>query len=124
MENRIMTTVFLSYARADDGEPYDRAMSFVARLHADLAKAGFDVWFDRVSLPSRQLTFHQEIADAIRARDRLVLVAGPMAAHSDYFRQEWRWALELDNPVIPILRPTIGSFLSRIGGFDPRAIFT
>ncbi|MBI5605952.1 MAG: TIR domain-containing protein [Deltaproteobacteria bacterium] len=98
-----MTKVFLSYARGDDGEPYNPAKSFVVRLHTDLTAAGFDVWFDRVSLPSRQLTFHQEIADAIRARDRIVLVVGPKAAHSDYVRQEWRWGLELDKPVIPIL---------------------
>jgi hypothetical protein len=51
-----MTSIFLSYAR--DGDE-----AFVRRLHADLAKAGFDVWFDRVSMPSRQLTFHQEIRD-------------------------------------------------------------
>jgi len=51
--------VFLSYARGDD-EP------FVKRLYADLKKAGFTVWFDRESLMSRGLTFHQEIKDAIR----------------------------------------------------------
>jgi tetratricopeptide (TPR) repeat protein len=90
-------TVFLSYAREDD-EP------FVRRLHADLTADGFDVWFDRVDLPSRQLTFHQEIKDAIRARDRLVLVAGPRAATSDYVLQECRFALAIDKPVVPILR--------------------
>lgn len=99
-----MTKVFISYARGDDGEPYDPPTSFVTRLYRDLTAAGFDVWFDRVSMPCRQLAFHQEIADAIRARDRLVLVVGPKAALSDYVRQEWRWALELDKPVIPILR--------------------
>ena len=92
-----MTKIFLSYARGDD-EP------FVRRLYDDLKKAGFDVWFDRVDMPSRQLTFHQEIADAIRARNRLILVAGPKAALSDYVRQEWRWAFELDKIVVPILR--------------------
>jgi WD40 repeat protein len=91
------TRVFLSYARGDDE-------AFGHRLHADLTKAGFDVWFDRVSLPSRQLTFHQEIKDAIRERDRLVCVAGPRAAVSDYVREEWRFALEADKSVIPILR--------------------
>jgi hypothetical protein len=49
-----MTSVSLSYARGDDE-------AFVRRLYADLTKARFDVWFDRVSMPSRQLTFHQEI---------------------------------------------------------------
>lgn len=90
--------LFLSYARGDDER-------FVRGLYEDLKARGFPVWFDRESLPSRQLTFHQEIADAIRNEtDRLIYVAGPRAAASDYVRQEWRYALELDRPVIPIQR--------------------
>lgn len=54
--------VFLSYARDDDE-------AFVRRLYEDLIAHGFDVWFDRESMPSRQLTFHQEIAEAIRERE-------------------------------------------------------
>jgi tetratricopeptide (TPR) repeat protein len=90
-------SIFLSYARGDD-EP------FVWRIYNDLTARGFDVWFDRIHLPSRQLTFHQEIKDAIRTRDRLLYVAGPGAATSDYVREEWLFALEIDKPVIPILR--------------------
>lgn len=95
-------SVFLSYARGDD-EP------FVRRLYCDLVAMGFDVWFDRVDLPSRQLTFHQEIKDAIRARARLLLVAGPQAASSEYVREECLFALESEKPVLPVLRS---------GGFD------
>jgi hypothetical protein len=62
--------IFLSYSRADD-EP------FVRRLHAGLTAAGFEVWFDRESMPSRGLTFSYEIQRAIAACDRLVLVVGP-----------------------------------------------
>ena len=80
-----MASVFLSYARGDDGR-------FVRRLYRDLRKAGFDVWFDMVSMPSRQLTFYQEIRDAIAAADRLVLVVGSHAVTSDYVNQEWRFA--------------------------------
>jgi len=100
-----MTRVFLSYARGDDGEPFDLATSFVARLYRDLKAAGFDIWFDRQDMPSRTLTFHQEIRDAIAARERLVLVVGPKAVTSDYVRQEWQFALrEADKVVTPILR--------------------
>ena len=91
------TRVFLSYARGDEED-------FVVRLHADLIKQGFDVWFDRVNMPSRSLTFHQEIKDAIRMCDRLVLVVGPQAAASDYVIEEWRFAWESEKPVVPILR--------------------
>jgi WD40 repeat protein len=93
-----VTRLFLSYGRGDD-EP------FVAQLHADLTARGFDVWFDRVSMPSRNLTFHQEIRDAIAARERLLLVVGPCATTSDYVRQEWQFAyFEAEKVVTPILR--------------------
>jgi len=93
------TRIFLSYARGDD-EP------FVRRLHADLAQAGFTVWFDRESLMSRGLSFHQEIKDAIRTEvDRLVYVGGPKAALSPNVREEWQFALECDHVVVtPIVR--------------------
>src|SRR5690349_21257407 len=58
--------VFLSYARGDDE-------AFVKRLHRDLSAAGFTVWFDRKSLLSRGLAFHQEIKNAISTEvDRVV----------------------------------------------------
>jgi hypothetical protein len=78
-----MISIFLSYARNDDE-------AFARRLYADLTSAGFDVWFDRVSIPSRQLTFHQEIRDAIAARERLLLVVGPGVLTSDYVAQARR----------------------------------
>ena len=99
-----MTSIFLSYARGDDVDPFDPATSFVARLHRDLTARGFEVWFDRMAMPSRGLTFHQEIQDAVAARQRLVLVVGPKAAVSDYVRQEWQFALQADKAVTPILR--------------------
>jgi hypothetical protein len=93
-----LPTIFLSYARGDD-EP------FVRRLYTDLSARGFDVWFDRVCMPSRGVTFHQEIRDAISARDRLLLVVGPKAATSAYVRQEWQFAwFEAEKAVTPILR--------------------
>lgn len=97
------TRVFLSYARGDDEV-------FARRLHADLTNAGFKAWFDRESLLSRGLTFHQEIKDAIRTEvDRVVYVGGPKAALSNYVREEWQFALECDHVVVtPILR--LGDF--------------
>jgi hypothetical protein len=56
------------------------------------------------AMPSRGLTFHQEIQDAVAARERLVLVVGPKAALSDYVRQEWQFALQADKAATPILR--------------------
>lgn len=92
-----MPRIFLSYGRGDD-EP------FVERLHRALTDRGFDVWWDRVDMPSRELTFLHEIREAIAARQRLLLVVGPHAASSDYVLQEWQFALEADKVVTPILR--------------------
>src|SRR3954465_1073245 len=99
-----MTRIFLSYGRGDDVEPFDPGTSFLARLHRDLTAVGFGVWFDRVSMPSRRLTFHQEIRDAGAAADPAVVGGGPHAVASDYVRQEWLFALEADKVVTPILR--------------------
>jgi WD40 repeat protein len=98
LASAFMPTIFLSYGRGDDE-------SFARRLHDDLTERGFDVWFDRVSMPSRRLTFHQEIRDAIGTCDRLLLVVGPHAVASDYVRQEWQFAwFDSEKMVTPVLR--------------------
>ena len=55
-------------------------------------------------MPSRRLTFYQEIRDVISAYDRLVLVVGPNTVTSDYVAQEWRFAyyqaLRCVNPIV------------------------
>ena len=91
------TRLFLSYARADD-EP------FVKRLHDDLTDKGFTVWWDRVSMPNRGLTFMQEIRDAIDSADRFVLVMGENAAKSEYVQAEWEYARSLCRPINIALR--------------------
>jgi hypothetical protein len=92
-----LTSVFLSYARADD-EP------FVLLLYQRLNAAGFSVWWDRITMPSRGLTFLHEIRAAINASDRFVAVLGPAAAGSEYVRAEWQHALAEGKPITPVLR--------------------
>jgi len=90
--------VFLSYARADD-EP------FVKRLYEDLTtKYGKKVWWDRECMPSRGLTFLQEIRDAIDSSERLVAVVGKNAVQSETVKAEWSWAAEFGSVLVPILR--------------------
>lgn len=73
-----MTSVFISYARADDED-------FAKRLYEDLTREGFEVWRDRESLHSVSLTFLQQIKGAIREKiDRFIFVAGSKTAESDY----------------------------------------
>src|SRR6478672_10017658 len=88
--------VFLSYGRADDEQ-------FVSALQRRLAGRGIGVWWDRAEMPSRGLTFLQEIRDAVAVAERLVLVVGPAALRSEYVRAEWQYALALSKPVIPVL---------------------
>jgi hypothetical protein len=92
-----VTRIFLSYGRNDD-EP------FVARLHSALIERGFSVWWDRRDMPSRALTFLQEIRDAVDECDRLVAVVGPAAVQTDYVTAEWQYALVRDKVVVPVLR--------------------
>jgi hypothetical protein len=89
--------IFLSYARNDDE-------SFVKRLYNDLNSRNFEVWWDRENMPSRSLTFTQEIRDAICKCDRLIAVIGPCAIVSGYVRYEWDHALLFCKGVVPILR--------------------
>jgi len=91
-----MANLFISYSRSDE--------AFVTRLHADLTKHGFEVWWDRVAMDSRGRTFLQEIRDAIASVERVILVVGPEAMRSDYVRVEWQFALEACKIVIPIVR--------------------
>ncbi|MBC6937369.1 MAG: toll/interleukin-1 receptor domain-containing protein [Chloroflexi bacterium] len=97
--------VFLSYARADDGDDYDDPdKSLLRRLTNDLTAAGFAVWWDRVSLPSRSLPFTTEIEAAIARCDRFVLVAGPGAKAAEWVQAELKCARENCRPITVMLR--------------------
>ena len=49
-----------------------RATSMAYWLQGRLVECGFTTWWDKVSMPSRALTFLQEIRDALDAADRLI----------------------------------------------------
>jgi len=89
--------IFLSYAR-DDDEP------FVMRLYHDLVQLGFDVWWDRKSMPSRGNTFLKEIADVISESDRLIAICGPAYASSSICRAELDHAHKSCTVINPLLR--------------------
>lgn len=96
-------SIFISYGRGDDHTDFnDTEKSFLRKLHTDLSHE-YDVWWDRVSMPSRGLNFMQEIQDAITQHDKLILIVGPHAIGSDYVRYEWQYALRMCKPITPIL---------------------
>jgi WD40 repeat protein len=92
-----MYDAFLSYARQDD-EP------FVERLYRDLTARGLRLFWDRVSMPNRDLTFLQEIRDAVEASDRLIAVVGPQALRSAYVLAEWEHARVFAKDVVAVPR--------------------
>jgi hypothetical protein len=92
-----MPSCFISYAR-DDDEP------FVERLRVHLEDAGVAVWWDREAMRSRGVTFLQEIEDAIRSVNRVVLVCGPAAKASTYVAHELGVAARHCRVVVPVLR--------------------
>src|SRR5262245_43222697 len=92
-----MTSCFLSYARNDDE-------AFVDRLRDDLTKRGVDVWWDKVAMRSRGVSFLDEIDAGIRSSDRLVLVIGPAALSSEYVLHELKVADRHCRIVVPVLR--------------------
>jgi hypothetical protein len=91
------TDIFVSYGRGDDE-------SFTRRLYDDLSALGFTLWWDRLAMPSRGLTFTQEIRAAIDRANRLLLIVGPYAIQSSYVRSEWNHALLFSKSVVPVLR--------------------
>src|SRR5271165_1953062 len=95
------TDIFISYGHQDD-EP------FTGRLRDDLAAKGFRIWWDRASMPSRGLTFTQEIRDAIDRANHLLLIVGPGPLTSAYVQSEWRHSLLFAKSVVPLLR--IGTY--------------
>ncbi|MEZ4672274.1 MAG: TIR domain-containing protein [Anaerolineae bacterium] len=108
--------LFISYARKDDAP-------FVERLYHDL-KDEFDVWWDRISMPNRGLTFLQEIRDAIDWSDRLLLVTGPHAFSSPYVQDEWQHAYETYKGINIALRlsdyPDLPELIRNFDGQDFR----
>jgi len=92
-----LPSIFISYARSDDA-------AFVAALYEKLDSAGFRVWWDRPSMPSRSLTMCQELRDAVAQHDRVILILGEAALRSAYVQAEWQYALAAEKVVTPVLR--------------------
>ncbi|MBI5670236.1 MAG: TIR domain-containing protein, partial [Chloroflexi bacterium] len=89
--------IFISYARADDE-------AFVLKLYNALKTMGFDPWYDRENMTNDGSPFTQAIGDAIRDCERLLFVVGPRSVASPYCAGEWKLALKLCKPVVPLLR--------------------
>ncbi len=80
--------LFVSYARSD-------GKAFAQQLSVRLREAGFSLWRDLADLEGGR-DWWQQIEEAIRAAEYLILVITPAALRSDYVRKEWRFTRRRD----------------------------
>jgi len=78
---------FLSHSSADK--------EFARRLHSRMQQEGLRVWFDEVDMQSGK-KIHEQIVDAIRLYDRLLLVLSRKSISSEWVKTELRRAFRLE----------------------------
>jgi hypothetical protein len=88
------SSVFVSYSRQDS--------TFADRLVFRLKADGFPVWLDRSRLQGGEI-WHRELEIALREASILVLVTSPDALTSEYTRMEYRFFLDRNKPIIPVI---------------------
>ena len=90
-----MPNIFLSYARAD-------GQTAATRLRSELERAGFQVWRDIEDMQGGR-AWKDQLRQAIRTVDVVVVLLTPAAIASKYVEWEWENALTLEKRVIPLL---------------------
>jgi WD40 repeat protein len=91
-------SVFISYSRAND--------EFARRLYNQLATLDFKLWRDRSEMEAGEAWWEQ-IQEAIRSVETMVLVLSPQALDSPIVAKEWRYARQVGTRVIPIIAADI-----------------
>jgi hypothetical protein len=88
-------SIFVSYSRKDWTE-------FVEPLVDRLQQAGFEVWVDQHLLRGGQ-NWLDEVNQALASSDCMVLCVSPDALDSKYVKMEYRYLIEEDRPLIPVI---------------------
>lgn len=86
---------FISYGRAD-------SLDFAKRLEQELAKEGFNLWFDKNDIPPG-VDYQQQIDDGIGKAHNFIFILSPHAVNSPYCLKEIEFALTLNKRIIPLL---------------------
>jgi uncharacterized protein YjbI with pentapeptide repeats len=76
---------FLSHSSADK--------DFARRLHSRMRDEGLRVWFDEVQMQGGK-KLHEQIDEAIRTYDKLLIVLSPHSMNSDWVKTELRKAFQ------------------------------
>ncbi len=88
-------SIFISYSRRD-------WESHVRPLVENLRQAGFFVWVDQHLLQGGQ-DWRDEINQALDQCTRMILCVSPDALESKYVRLEYRYFLDENKPIIPVI---------------------
>lgn len=88
------STVFVSYSRVDA----ELARSIYERLE----QLGFKMWRDRSDMIGGE-DWWQQIEEAIKNSDSMVLCLSPEALSSSVVAKEWRYARQVGTRVIPVI---------------------
>ena len=90
--------IFLSYARKDEEQT-----GKIKKIYDVLCEHGFKVWWDKVEMSQREMTFTEEIGNVIKNTERLILFVGEHMPASEYVDEEWRYARKCGVKVYPVL---------------------
>ncbi len=87
--------IFISYAR-EDFDPY------VTTLRELLTEAGFEVYLDQDHIRGGDNWFDW-MNEAVRSADLLLLCVSSPALNSRFVRMEYRYFIQKDKPLIPVI---------------------
>jgi WD40 repeat protein len=85
---------FISYGRRE-------SLNFVARLHQQLKRAGYDIWFDKVNIPDGD-DYALRIDHGIESAHNFIYIMAPRCLTSPYCLLELEYARWLGKRIIPI----------------------
>lgn len=90
-----MLTVFLSYSRNDGADA-------TSRLREELGRAGFDVWRDIEDMRGG-VNWKDQLGTVLKTIDVVLVLLTPQSTVSPNVEWEWRTAMSLSKPIIPVL---------------------
>lgn len=94
----VSRSIFISYSRAN--------AAFAIDLYFTLKEIGFTLWRDRSEMEAGK-DWWQQIQEAIRSVETVVLVLSPTAVASPIVAKEWRYARQVGTRVIPVLAENV-----------------